>query len=121
MDDGVRFGEDDVVITLCDYVDQGPTSKGVIDLLLALRQRCQVITLRGNHDDGIQAVPRLVRRWRGADLIVLWLGEFQNCIGSALALHGGTLPYFQTDTHFIVDANAESNIPLESQTEDALY
>jgi|MDTC01.2.fsa_nt_gb hypothetical protein len=40
MDDGVRFGEDDVVITLCDYVDQGPTSNGVIDLLFALRQRC---------------------------------------------------------------------------------
>jgi hypothetical protein len=30
-----------------------------------------------------------------------------------------TLPYVQTDTHFMVDA--KSNIPLESQTEDALY
>src|SRR5437016_2814525 len=46
----VRPQPDDVVITLGDYVDRGPDSKGVIDLLLELAKRCRLICLRGNHD-----------------------------------------------------------------------
>jgi serine/threonine protein phosphatase 1 len=41
---------DDLVITLGDYVDRGPDSKGVIDRLLALGQSCRLVALRGNHD-----------------------------------------------------------------------
>ncbi|MGY8686505.1 MAG: metallophosphoesterase, partial [Verrucomicrobiales bacterium] len=44
------FQSDDIVVTLGDYVDRGPNSKGVIDWLLALRERCQLIHLRGNHE-----------------------------------------------------------------------
>src|SRR5262245_38479045 len=41
---------DDLVVTLGDYVDRGPDSKGVLDQLLALRERCRLIALTGNHD-----------------------------------------------------------------------
>ncbi|OAI48396.1 serine/threonine protein phosphatase [Planctomycetaceae bacterium SCGC AG-212-F19] len=46
----VRPERDDLIITLGDYVDRGPDSKGVIDRLLELRQACNLIALRGNHD-----------------------------------------------------------------------
>jgi predicted phosphodiesterase len=41
---------DDLIITLGDYVDRGPESRRVIDLLLDLEQRCELIALLGNHD-----------------------------------------------------------------------
>jgi len=41
------------IIHLGDYVDRGPDSKGVLDLLIAARQADKrVLTLAGNHDVG---------------------------------------------------------------------
>jgi serine/threonine protein phosphatase 1 len=42
---------DDTIITLGDCVDRGPDSRGVIDQLLALRERCQLVPLLGNHEE----------------------------------------------------------------------
>ncbi len=44
-------GPRDTVVFLGDYVDRGPDSKGVVDLILALRKRCNVVTLKGNHEE----------------------------------------------------------------------
>jgi diadenosine tetraphosphatase ApaH/serine/threonine PP2A family protein phosphatase len=51
--DAIGPTSDDKVVFLGDYVDRGPNSRGVIDLLIALRdsRRCQTVFLRGNHED----------------------------------------------------------------------
>jgi len=43
----------DKLVFLGDYVDRGPSPKGVIDCLIDLRDslRCQTVFLRGNHED----------------------------------------------------------------------
>ncbi len=41
---------EDQIITLGDYVNRGPDTRGVIEQLLALRNRCRLIPLLGNHD-----------------------------------------------------------------------
>jgi len=41
----------DTVVTLGDYVDRGPDSKGAIDLLIELRDRCTLVPLLGNHEE----------------------------------------------------------------------
>jgi serine/threonine protein phosphatase 1 len=41
---------DDLLITLGDYVDRGPDSKGVINRLLFLHSRTKMISLMGNHE-----------------------------------------------------------------------
>jgi serine/threonine protein phosphatase 1 len=46
----VRPQPDDLLVTLGDYVDRGPDSKGVLDRLLELAQRCRLLPLRGNHE-----------------------------------------------------------------------
>lgn len=47
-----RLSQDDLLLFIGDYIDRGPDSKGVIDLLLALkREHENVIFLRGNHED----------------------------------------------------------------------
>ena len=41
---------EDIIITLGDYIDRGPDSRGVIDRLIALNETGQLIALRGNHE-----------------------------------------------------------------------
>jgi serine/threonine protein phosphatase 1 len=41
----------DTVVTLGDYVNKGPDSKGVLDLLIALSGHSQLIPILGNHDE----------------------------------------------------------------------
>jgi serine/threonine protein phosphatase 1 len=41
----------DTVVILGDFIDCGPDSKGVVDLLIALSNRCRLIALIGNHEE----------------------------------------------------------------------
>jgi serine/threonine protein phosphatase 1 len=41
---------DDVIVTLGDYVDRGPDSRGVLDRLLELEKSVQLVPLLGNHE-----------------------------------------------------------------------
>ena len=51
--DAIQPASADKVVFLGDYVDRGPSPRGVIDRLIALRdsRRCQTVFLRGNHED----------------------------------------------------------------------
>ena len=50
---GLPLAAGDTVACVGDYIDRGPASRQVIDLLLALRQRAGIRTvfLKGNHED----------------------------------------------------------------------
>ena len=47
----IRPQADDTVITLGDCVDRGPESRQVIDEVLALREKCKLVPLLGNHEE----------------------------------------------------------------------
>src|SRR5262245_37847694 len=51
--DAIGPVESDTVVTLGDYIDRGPDSKGVIEQLIALEQRCRLVPLLGNHEEMI--------------------------------------------------------------------
>ena len=42
---------EDTLVFLGDYVDIGPDSKGVLERVIALKERCQVVALLGNHEE----------------------------------------------------------------------
>jgi serine/threonine protein phosphatase 1 len=42
---------DDTIVVLGDFVDRGPNTCGVIEQLLELSRRCQLVTLLGNHEE----------------------------------------------------------------------
>ena len=46
----VQPGDDDLIITLGDYVDRGPDSRGVIERLLRLKKSHRLVHLMGNHE-----------------------------------------------------------------------
>jgi serine/threonine protein phosphatase 1 len=46
----LSFTKNDTIIFLGDYIDRGPDSKGVIDFVLSLKDKCNLVTLKGNHE-----------------------------------------------------------------------
>ena len=50
MLDGLKLQPHDAIIMLGDAIDRGPDSRGVIDRLMALRDRCQLVCIQGNHE-----------------------------------------------------------------------
>ena len=126
--DYVSISPDDTLVTLGDYVDRGPDSKGVIDRLIALADHCKLIPLLGNHE--------IMMRRACGDLATLtpWLGHGGR---ETLASYGGdsfdTVPeshwafilacrsHHEDDTHFFVHANADADTPLADQPDFTRY
>jgi serine/threonine protein phosphatase 1 len=67
--DAIGPGSGDTLLFLGDYIDRGPDSKGVIDLLMALpHSGVETICLKGNHEvlmlDAFHAAaPTALERW----------------------------------------------------------
>jgi serine/threonine protein phosphatase 1 len=47
----IKLKEDDLLITLGDYIDRGPDSKGVLDFLIELKEKTNLVGLIGNHEE----------------------------------------------------------------------
>ncbi len=119
----------DVLVTLGDYVDRGPDSKGVINRLLGLQNRVQLIALRGNHEIMMLQArdnPAAEETWRfyGGDTTISSYGS------DALAdipdehwdfIENQCVRYWENDTHFFVHANAYPKLPLFQQPNDRLF
>jgi serine/threonine protein phosphatase 1 len=128
--DFVQLKPDDQLITLGDYVDRGPDSKGVLNKLIQLHLREQLIALRGNHE-----VMMLGAREGGRDSRRFWLacGGMEALESYAPPGKSGSiedipenhwhfikhklLDCYETDTHLFVHANLHPGLPLEEQAE----
>jgi serine/threonine protein phosphatase 1 len=113
----------DLVIPLGDVVDRGPDSKQVVEILLQLRNACQLRPVLGNHEEMLLSV--LVRNqpphtWIqcggtstldsygfDGDLRVIpdehveFLKSFENAV--------------ETETHFFVHGNYNPEVPVAEQ------
>jgi serine/threonine protein phosphatase 1 len=116
---------DDRLITLGDYVDRGPDSRGVLDRLIALHATGRLVALRGNHDEMmVEARDGNDRGWRGcggAQTLASYGIPRESCDLSAIpAAHWHFLEevcvdWYETKTHFFVHANADPEVPLCEQ------
>jgi serine/threonine protein phosphatase 1 len=123
----------DQIVTLGDYVDRGPNSKGVLDKLIQIHLTQQLIPLRGNHE------LMMLSADKGNDSLHFWL----SC-GGVEALESYVEPgktpsledipqnhwhflkhklhdWYETDTHIFVHANLHPGLPLNEQTSDFLH
>ncbi len=124
----IGFRPSDTVITLGDYVDRGPDSRGVIDYLLGLRERCNLVALRGNHE--IMMLRARVDRaclleWVacGGDRTLDSYGAaaFGDIPQSHWKFLEETISYYEDGQDFFVHANVYPNIPLADQPDHMLY
>lgn len=117
---------DDVLVFLGDYVDRGPDSKGVIDLLLELRTQCNTKFLLGNHEIMFRgALAGLPAHWwlsaGGSQTVTSYGGLLSNVSPQHIEFLYECLPSFETENHFFVHANYLPELPLDEQPEEVLY
>lgn len=123
----VNFREDDTIITLGDYVDRGPNSKGVIDFLLALRETHEVISLRGNHEIMMlearksEACRSSWLGFGGQETLASYGTDFDDVPDLHWEFMKEAKAYHETDSHFFVHANVDPTAPLYAQPEEMLF
>lgn len=116
-----------VVVTIGDYVNKGPDSKAVIDLLMpGIGEGLALIALKGNHD------ALMVDALRDPSKMAAWIGKGGE---AALASYGGAatdvpkshidwldgLRLMHIDAHRLyVHAGVDPEIPLDRQDEATL-
>lgn len=125
--EAVSLREDDIIVTLGDYVDRGPDSKGVIARLLELQKSHHLIALKGNHE-----VMMLEAR---ADMSpTCWLSvggdttldSYEAKVWSDIpSAHWNflkkTVRYYETDTHIFVHAGIDPEVEMDSQKNLTLF
>ena len=118
----------DTLVTLGDYVDRGPDTRGVLDALARLAERTELVPLLGNHDE------MMLKVCGGrSDLFADWLAYGgQATLASYYTLTPeGVWPrhldflascrlWYETPRHFFVHANYRSDLPLDQQPRDVL-
>lgn len=121
----------DVVVTLGDYVDRGPDTRGVLEQLIALGDRCRFKPLLGNHE--LMMLDALRDEAEDEGEFEFWL----ECGGwETLDSYGGSrqaIPnshrtflescrrFYQTAGHIFLHANYLDDLPLEEQPDFMLF
>ena len=125
-------GKNDVLVTLGDYVDRGPDSRGVIHRLIELEQRTQLIPLIGNHEIlMLDAYSRLVdpNSWYGVGG-----RQTMQSYGCMDQPDWNVIPqehwdflsqrlrrWHATETHIFAHANVNAMLPMPDQSDDWLF
>lgn len=114
---------DDTIVVLGDYVDRGPDSKGVIDRLLELGTKCQLIALHGNHEEMMLDVIRDGQppyRWLqygGVETLdsYRFAGDMSVIPNEHREFFASMRDFYETDDHFFVHANYDPELSLAEQ------
>lgn len=128
----IPLHDNDIIITVGDYVDRGPNSYGVIEQLLHLEKSYRLCALRGNHEIMMLRARddrNEYREWlkNGGDKTLISYSPFADNgnINDIPDHHWhfieNSLPYHETMNHFVVHANAYPDFPLDEQPDYMLY
>jgi serine/threonine protein phosphatase 1 len=141
--DAGEYGNDCLTVTLGDYIDRGPNSRGVIERLLANPFPGNYIAIKGNHEallENFLDEPSIGGRWRhlggletlhsfGVPVAQLMVGrnydQAAEQLRTALSLeHTKFLASLKTSLtvgrYFLCHAGVRPGVPLERQSEEDL-
>jgi serine/threonine protein phosphatase 1 len=120
--DAIEPRPEDIIVTLGDYINRGPDTKGVLDRLIDLGRRYQLVPVLGNHDQklleartglhpttwlGMGGIATLDSYGPGRDIALIPDEHFE--------FLEGCLDFHETDTHIFVHANYFPDIPMAEQ------
>jgi serine/threonine protein phosphatase 1 len=117
---------DDTIITLGDYVDRGPDSAGVIEILSDLLGRCHLVPLLGNHEIMmLQAAGGKNRRFwlecGGDTTLSSYGGKFGNVPQHHRIFFDNCQRFYETETEFFIHANYDYQSPLNEQLDEVIF
>ena len=126
--------KNDTLIFMGDYIDRGPDSKGVIDIVLQLRrEHNRVITLMGNHEfmllGAMKGYGQNEFLSMGGDATLKSYGippESINDIAAVLprdhlVFLQDLLPYWEDESYIYVHAGLQPGVHLTQQSPDWLF
>jgi serine/threonine protein phosphatase 1 len=130
--DVVQLAAEDRLITLGDYVDRGPDSRGVLDQLIALHDAGRLVALRGNHDEmmtlsrGDRGERRMWLRFGGVQTLCSYGHSATDDVYDRVPerhwrfLEHDLVNSYETEGHLFVHAIARPDLPLEEQDTNVL-
>lgn len=120
---------EDLVVTLGDYVDRGPKSKEVIDLLLAMKETHHLVHLMGNHE--IQMIRALETRHDrerflsglcgGQDTLDSYGGSFEDVPEEHWDFMRKAALYHELEEHILVHAGVVADVKVDEQGWETYY
>jgi serine/threonine protein phosphatase 1 len=116
----------DLIIPVGDYVDRGPDSRGVVEQLIELSRRCQLVPLLGNHEIMMLAAVQDhdISFWLecGGDATLnSYGGEINSIPEEHFAFLSSCHRYYETAEHIFVHANYQYDLPLNRQPDHLLF
>ena len=124
----------DKVIFIGDYIDRGPDSKGVIEIILQLRaEHARVLALMGNHEwmllNALRGIGKKEFLSIGGDATLKSYGIPTGSINNLAALIPRShldfflelLPYWQDENYIYVHAGLQPGVHLSQQSPDWLF
>ena len=123
----IKLQPEDTLVTLGDYVDRGPDSKGVFDRLLELSEQYHLVSLRGNHEQML--LQAYTDKKAEADWIENGGDATLSSYGSLAAIPEAHWKFieeqcvdcWESETHFFVHASVYPDLPLLEQPRYILY
>jgi serine/threonine protein phosphatase 1 len=120
----IQLRERDSVVMLGDYINRGPDSRGVIETLIALKKRCHLVPILGNHEEmalDSRYDIHAERRWRhdGGDATLASYGgdlSIKNIPEEHWAFIQACLPSFETEDFIFAHANYVWHSSLDKQS-----
>lgn len=119
----IKIQPNDTIVTLGDYCDRGPDTRGVIDRLMKLQRECRLVPLLGNHDQLMHLVcngrPELMADW--------WLAGGDRALASYGSHTTRTVPKahleflrncrltYETERFFFAHGGYDPHRPLDAQ------
>src|SRR6185295_1927713 len=128
LDAELRFGVEDCVITLGDYVDRGPDSRLVLEHLIELSKRSHLVPLLGNHETMLLGARKgrvELQDWTDAGGNATLKSYRGQTLDSIPTRHWQFLEachrFHVAERDFFVHANADATQPLAEQSDDMLF
>ena len=129
MLDLIEPNETELIVTLGDYVDRGPDSKGVIDSLIQFQESYNLIHLMGNHEiQMIRALETHQDKERflsdlcgGQDTLNSYGGSFDDIPEEHWKFIHSAALYHELDSHILVHAGLASETPVDAQDQETYY
>ena len=123
----IRPAADDTIVTLGDYVDRGPNSRGVLDVLIQLRSQCHLVPLLGNHEQmffSARASHDMTEQWLrfgGSETLKSYgSGGLESVPASHWSFLESCRLSFETATHLFFHANYAADRSASEQSEDTV-
>ncbi|MDG2470856.1 MAG: metallophosphoesterase family protein [Pirellulaceae bacterium] len=117
----------DTFVTLGDYIDRGPESARVVELLTDLVGKCNFIPLMGNHELIFQKAltdPLQYRFWLncgGDATLASYGGDIRNMPPNHMVFFENCRSYYESDNHILVHASYQHDLAMSEQSTDVMF